>query len=234
MDNGNPAMKWHRRFGIDPFADVEHLAQQWNYPLTTLFDVGANDGDTASEMLKAFAGAKIYSFEPHPTTFMKLRERFSANPRIQTVEVALSSNAGSAEMIAYDELSKLNTLLPDAPGAKRFGFHGRTVSVKTSTLDAFCAQNGIEQIDLLKIDTEGYDLVVLEGGCALLARRAISFIYVEYYELQSQGDTGGALVPFDTFLRPFGYRFIASYNDYITTEGEIFSVSNALFARLPE
>jgi len=37
-------------------------------------------------------------------------------------------------------------------------------------------------------------------------------------------------LPFDVLLRPYGYRFVASYNDYIGTSGEMFSVSNALFA----
>jgi FkbM family methyltransferase len=234
MDADSRATKWHRRFGIEPFADVNHLAEQWNYPLSSLFDVGANDGDTAEEMCKAFPEAKIFSFEPHPATYMKLKQRFVANPRVQTVEVAFSSHTGSAEMIAYDELSKLNTLLPDAPGAKRFGFQGRTIVVPAMTIDEFCVQNNIASIDLLKIDTEGFDLFVLEGARAMLQKRAISFVYVEYFELQPKEDaSGGALVPFDTFLRPFGYRFIASYNDYITTEGEFFSVSNALFALLP-
>jgi hypothetical protein len=44
---------------------------------------------------------------------------------------------------------------------------------------------------------------------------------------------GGALLPIDKFLNGYGFRFIASYNDYIVTDSDFFSVSNALFAAPP-
>ena len=48
-----------------------------------------------------------------------------------------------------------------------------------TTVDAFCAVHGIDKIDLLKIDTEGYDLVVLEGARELLRSGRARFILVE-------------------------------------------------------
>jgi hypothetical protein len=89
-------------------------------------------------------------------------------------------------------------------------------------------------VGVLKIDTEGFELEVLRGGQGLLARRAVKFIYVEFNDLQPGDHTfGGALLPIDGILRHHGYRFIATYNDSIVTQGEVFVVSNALFA-LPE
>ena len=68
----------------------------------------------------------------------------------------------------------------------------------------------------------------------MLQRRAIKFVFVEFNDLQPQkGRSGGALLPIDSLLHPNGFRFIASYNDLIVTEGEMFSVSNALFALPP-
>ena len=103
-----------------------------------------------------------------------------------------------------------------------------------TTVDEFSSQNKIDRIDVLKIDTEGFDLVVLEGARSMLQKRAIKFIYVEFNDLQpKEGIFGGALMPFDTLLQEYGFRFIASYNDYISLHGELFSVNNALFALTP-
>lgn len=221
------------RFGIDPFTDIRRLAGIWQYPVGLVFDVGANDGSTAESALKEFPGAQVVSFEPHPTTFNALNARIAGNPRHRSVNVALGSEAGEAELFVYDE-SKVNSLTPNAQYAKRYGKTGQSIRVAITTLDTFCMENGIDGVDVLKIDTEGFDLVVLEGCRALMERRAVKFIYVEFNDLQPKdGVFGGALMPFDMLLRPYGYRFVASYNDYIGTSGEMFSVSNALFALPP-
>ena len=61
-------------------------------------------------------------------------------------------------------------------------------------MDTFCSENTIDRVDLLKIDTEGFDLIVLQGGISMFKRRAIKFIYVEYNDLQpKEGVVGGAL-----------------------------------------
>ena len=43
--------------------------------------------------------------------------------------------------------------------------------------------------------------------------------------------TGGALGPLCEFLLPYGFHFVASYTDFVDTEGEMFVVANALLAR---
>lgn len=220
-------------FGFDAFADVKHLACIWNHPISMIFDVGANDGDTALTALKEFPEAQVISFEPHPSTFAKLVQRIGSRARFRAINLALGSDAGEVEMFEYDE-SKVNSLTPNAHFAKRFGLEARSIWVKLTKLDTFCSENSIARIDLLKIDTEGFDLIVLEGCRSMLEKRAIKFIYVEFNDLQpKEGAFGGALMPFDVLLRPYGYRFVASYNDYIGAEGEMFSVSNALFALTP-
>jgi hypothetical protein len=64
-----------------------------------------------------------------------------------------------------------------------------TTTVRVLTLDRFCADHAINKIDLLKIDTQGYELKVLEGAQGLLSRSSIPLIYLEvcfvpYYQDQ--------------------------------------------------
>ncbi len=68
----------------------------------------------------------------------------------------------------------------------------------------------------------------------MLAQKAIKFIYFEFNDIIPRRDaSGGTLAPIDQLIRPHGYRFIATYNDYVLPEGELFLVSNALYALPP-
>jgi hypothetical protein len=57
------------KFGIDPFVDVKRLAALRGLPMDCIFDVGANDGDTALRLFEIFPETHVTSFEPHPTTY---------------------------------------------------------------------------------------------------------------------------------------------------------------------
>lgn len=217
----------------DPRADIIHLARGWNYSINVFFDVGANDGQTAIIVLRQFPKTRVISFEPHPTTFSKLTKRMGDDTRFQAVNSALGSEIGECEMFEY-EASTINSLTDQAQYAVRFGQKAHRINVQCTTLDAYCAQNNIERIDVLKIDTEGFDFMVLQGSGVMLQKHAIKFIYFEFNDLHpKEGRFGGALMPIDALLRPHGYRFVASYNDYIVTDREMFSVSNALYALPP-
>jgi hypothetical protein len=93
-------------------------------------------------------------------------------------------------------------------------------------------ERGIERINLLKIDTEGFDLQVLEGAQESLRDGRIDFIYLEFNTvLPKEGTAGGALAPLASFLQPFRFNLVSTYTDHLVTTGEFFSGFNALFAR---
>ena len=222
------------RFGSYPFADVKRLAAVWNYPVTTIFDVGANVGESTLEALNSFPKARVLGFEPHPPTFATLMANADGNPRFQGFNLALGTHIGEVEMIEYDD-STTNSLTPNNPFSKRFNTRGRrSIRVQETTLDTFCSEHSIDNVDLLKIEAEGLDLAVLQGASLMLQKRAVKFVLVEFNDLPPrEGVVGGALMPCHDQLDSFGFRFVAAYNDYISTAGEMFSVSEALFCLPP-
>lgn len=218
-----------RPFGEERWLDVDRLAAAWATPVTTIFDVGANVGETSLELHKRFPLARVLAFEPHPATYERLRGNVEGKG-IVPFNIALGRTSGSAELFVY-RFSTLNSLIEDAPYAVRFGETATPEPVTVSTLDEFCAENEIATIELLKIDTEGTDLDVLRGGSRLLRAGRIRFVVTEFNDLQERpGAHGGALFPIAHFLHQFGFRLIASYTEQVFPEGDLFVVSNALFA----
>ena len=101
-----------------------------------------------------------------------------------------------------------------------------------TTVDDFCRANGVDKIDVLKVDAEGYDLHVIKGASRMLSEGRIDFIYAEFNDLLPKpGTSGGGLVPMGEYLAPFGFRYVATYTDFILPGAEMFVSANVLFAR---
>jgi FkbM family methyltransferase len=124
------------------------------------------------------------------------------NPRFQGFHIAMGTDIGEVEMIEYDRF-KAHSLTPNNPHATRFNKQGRGIRIQETTLDTFCSEHSIDNIDLLKTDVEGFDLVVLQGSSLMMQKRAVKFIMVEFFDLlPKQGVFGGALMPSKTCWGP--------------------------------
>ena len=167
--------------GHDPLADSRRI-----HPgtIACVFDVGAHVGQSAALFSDTFRGAAIHSFEPDPTSFAQLRALTAAYPRVTAVNAAVGDRAGEAPFF-INTFSQTNSILRPKDGAGEFlvASYGldlrQETRVQVITLDQYCAEHAIERIDLLKLDTQGYELRVLDGATSLMQRRAIPLIYLE-------------------------------------------------------
>jgi FkbM family methyltransferase len=188
-----PPYRFLRRLslGEDALADARtiHGGQ-----LECVFDVGAHVGQSAAEFLDAFPRARIHSFEPAPASYEELQKLAERNPRVNAVNAAVGNRDGQADFF-INKLSVTNSLLTASAGAGDFlvaadGLDRREVTtVRLVTLDTYCAAQGIERIDLLKLDTQGYELRVLDGARRLIEQHAVPLIHLEvcfvrFYEEQ--------------------------------------------------
>lgn len=118
--------------------------------IKVVFDVGAR-ADT--EYLDLKPDIELHAFEPNPKFFAQLKE--SVGDRVAHLNnFALGDVPGVA---AYNESRQ--GFIGGEEGAI---LTGELLPVRT--LDGYVAENNIEHIDFLKIDTEGYDFRVLLGG----------------------------------------------------------------------
>jgi len=158
--------------GSDFVEDLGKILGQDTSP--TIFDVGANVGQTAIRFRAEFPYSRIYSFEPCSGTYAQLKDRLNGDSLTYCVNVALGGKEGQAELYKYGS-SELNSLKQQHSNVGAL----QTEVVRVQTLYSFCAANGVTTIDVLKSDTEGYDLEVLRGGESLLRDGRIKAIVIE-------------------------------------------------------
>lgn len=136
-------------------------------------------------------------------------------------------------MFTYSELGASHNLVVDARFAARVKHQATVRKVSDATLDSFATDSIIDHIGVLKVDTQKHDLAVLHGAERMLSRHRIRVIYVEFNALGPKaGTTGGALLPISTILEPPGFRFVASYAEFMIATEEFFATSNALFSTM--
>jgi FkbM family methyltransferase len=167
---------------------VEHIDN--NQPV--IIDVGANIGQTIDNYLKLFKRPIIYSFEPTPQLFLLLQSKYKANKNIILLDFALSDSNGEVDFFESD-FSPTNSLLePNIEMYQKveksnpskvqvsdiFKKTLKTAKVNSLRFDDWYLKNlKDKQIDIFKIDTQGFELEVLMG--AKLALNNIKFIVVE-------------------------------------------------------
>lgn len=172
-----------------------------NLRVGLVFDIGANVGQSAQKYVGWFPSATVYSFEPVEQTFRQLRSNVRHLERVKCFRLAFGPAVGKGFMTT-GERSDMNRLCQDGPGANE--------QVPVVTLDAFAASNGIGHIQYVKIDTEGGDLGVLEGGTTLLSRHRIDVVEVEA-GLNPQNRTHVPLERVKAFLEMHGYLLFGVY-----------------------
>ncbi len=229
---------WVRHESVLPYGvgyqhDIQRLAVIFGQPIKVFFDVGANTGQTSAEALKSFPAADVFAFEPDKTSFSTLTATMT-DRRFRSFNIALSNKSGEAPFFDYGALATSNSLVENSEYASRIKHDVIVRTVHCDTVDSICSNIGITNIDVLKIDTEGHDLAVLQGAERMLAEHRVRFVYVEFNTmLPVRGSTGGALIPISEILESQGFRFVASYPEYMITSGDFFATSNALFVRPP-
>ena len=87
----------------------------------------------------------------------------------------------------------------------------KKIDVDTISIDSFCLTNGIEQIDVLKMDIQGGELDALKGAKQMLANGKVGLIYSETYFLE-QYVNQPLFHEIATFLHQYGYYLQDVYN----------------------
>jgi FkbM family methyltransferase len=179
-----------RRFGYD----VRYYHPFWEtvvtpLGITTVLDIGANNGEFSKEIFAHLPHAQVYAFEPLGDCYKTLQHTFAGNPNFHSYNVALSNAAGestihrssfhpSSSMRTMAALHK--TLYPKTAGAME-------EKVTTARLDDIAKDIQVDGNLMIKIDVQGFEDTVIAGGTETFKRASLVLIetaFVELYEGQ--------------------------------------------------
>jgi FkbM family methyltransferase len=151
----------------------------------TYVDVGANIGLTVIPLAK-IRGISCYAFEPDPRNYDYLRRNIVGNgmeKKVVAFHCALFSEAGKMEFeLSSDNAGdhRLRVRPPSENGDNALGEQNRkVVVVDVQTLDNVLNANELEKPLVLKIDTQGAEVRVLQGARRLL--ESVSCLIIEYW-----------------------------------------------------
>jgi FkbM family methyltransferase len=139
----------------------------------TLFDVGANRGHWTLAARRAQPAARIHCFEIVPSTFELLRATLAGQEGVELNPFGLSEQDGEVEVFATTDTAISSLYDWGNPTAVR-------TLCRVMRGDSYCAERGIERVDILKIDTEGAEALVLKGFSGMLAAGRIGLVQFEY------------------------------------------------------
>lgn len=157
----------------------------------TIYDIGANIGNHTVYFSKVMGAKKVVSFEPQPACFETLKSNIKLNALkgTKTYGCALGAQAGAASVSGFKPFNSGGTMFaPSEDGA-----------FEVRTLDAVADQEKDKKIDFLKIDVEGMQMAVFEGGQNVLKKMKP----VIWVELLAEGNEAKETIG---YLEQFGYK----------------------------
>lgn len=183
--------------GLPPVAShelrKEDLRQIVGKDNPTILEIGCNDGNHTLWFLEAFKSPTIYCFEPDPRAIARFRGKVGNPPNVHLFELALSANNGTIE---FHQSSGQYGIHPNQKFSEGWDLSGsirkpknhlkafpsvkfeKQISVPTMTLDTWCHQQKVAQIDFIWMDVQGAEVDVFRGGKQMLAQTR--FLYTEY------------------------------------------------------
>ena len=169
-----------------------------------VLDVGAYHGSYAKIVRHYSPDASIYCFEPHPRSFKTL-QRAAQEHGFTALPFACGAQNGDGYLFdfASEDGSKFASCYEETLRERRDAPLSRQ-QTKLVTIDEFARSNGIEEIELLKVDVEGAEIDVLRGASNFIHEHRIHAI---------QFEAGAAHAIRHTWMRDF-YDLLVGFSFY--------------------
>jgi len=177
---------------------------------STVLDLGANHGHFASAIVDRFQ-CQAVCVEPDPGIYPAL----ASNPKISAINAAVTTQAGRAKFYLTKNRECSSLIRPSVSETVE------VIECETVTMDTLLAKLGGKQVDVLKVDIEGFELELLTSLDRRILDR-VNQLNVEFHESLGIGSTKQVVAIIER-LRSFGFGAV---------RGSFFDYSDVLFLHL--
>ncbi len=158
--NPKDYFQWHQFYGL--YDEVLEVLRATAASTQVIFDIGANIGFYSLLMARAQGPTgRVFSFEPNPETYSRLVTHIEDNAadKVQATQLGFSDSKGRLKLYEQGEgeAGKYSLRPPEGGNSKVF-------EVEITTLDDRFRLLGLDRLDLIKIDVEGFEPEVMLGG----------------------------------------------------------------------
>lgn len=133
--------------------DNGDLTHRLNYNLnshSTVIDAGGYKGEWADKINQLY-GCKVYIFEPVERYYFQIEERFSDNTDIKVFKKGVSNSNEKIRIFDSEDSSSV------------YWGEGNSEEIELVNFSTFLSEEGIDSVDLLKVNIEGGEYDLLEG-----------------------------------------------------------------------
>ena len=182
-----------------------------------IFDIGANKGQSIDRFLKINGSSLIHSFEPINEEFDRLKKKYNNKVNIKLNNLALgeiktkktfniTGHSGNSSFLEIKKDSDWVKLRSEQLGINNENYVSSKVEVNLDTVDSYCSKNSINNINIMKIDTQGYEQQVLMGSENMIKNQKIDAIEIEIV-FSSVYNKYVNFSDIEKYLLPYNYRF---------------------------
>ena len=195
-------------------------------------DVGANVGSYAQALLEA-TQAKVYSFEPLSQPFKSLSAVGKLYPERL---MAINHGVGAKDevlIIHFSDEATAHASFSEEVKNVSYVRNEKSQEIDVVSLDSYFTKYPVDQIDFIKIDTEGFEYEVLQGAQLLISQYQPKLIQIEYN--WHQLFKGQTLFAFSNLLRGYTpFQMLADRlekRDPKDSLSNVYQFSNFVFVR---
>jgi FkbM family methyltransferase len=176
-------------------------------------DVGANIGIMSLQFARLVPQGRVYAFEPTHYALSKLQNNLALNPglakRIQVTQAFVAEAPGEIELVAYSSWR-----IDGHRAGDEHPVHGgapqATQGIPATSIDAVVAQERLQRLDFIKIDTDGHEYDVLQGAMHTLEQLRPQVIFeLGLYVMKERGIS---FQHYQDLFEKMNYRLYLSHN----------------------
>ena len=176
-------------------------------------DVGANVGDVTRKALKSYPQCQAICFEPVSETYKVLKQNLMSfdgrchffnmglSNKKEEVEINITSFHGANSILKQSELHKRSSQVIEIGKEK----------IQLVTLDDISKEFPTKKIDIMKIDVEGFELNVLQGGFNFV-KDNVDIIMIEVAPYRFDDMTSNYVSNIFEFMKSAGFSLINIYD----------------------
>jgi len=207
------------------------VLQQFLTNKPIVVEAGAFDGRDTQRMVRQWPESTVHCFEPLSEIYERLVKNTTSLPQVHRYPLALSDHTGIAIFYVSERPEKPNIasqagslLKPKERRSRSPLIFPRTAQVKTTTLDEWADENGVQHIDLLWLDTQGHELAIMQAAPKMMKNTQVVLAEVSFIESYEGQPLYEEVV---AWMEHYGFEQVG--RDFADTTASFFG--NALFVK---